>query len=157
MVRIEKRKSEFDALGVQLAAVVKEWIPREIEPFVKDYWREPLFLDEDRSLYKLTHGGKEATYSAFNLLNPLGVSYRRLFSVKKRGTVPDSNLRGEGTVLGGELVFAKGGKIVYTYGEKSFGDHPSVDEILEAARQAAKESAEAPRTDAVPRPEEAQS
>lgn len=140
MVRIEACKSEFDALGVSLVAVVKEWIPREIEPFVKDYWHEPLFLDDDHALYKLTHGGKESTYSVLNLLNPLGVSYRRLFAVKKRGTVSDSNLRGEGTILGGELVFAKGGRLVYSYGEQSFGDHPDVDDILAAAKQAAKES-----------------
>ena len=38
--------------------------------------------------------------------------------------------------LAGRLVFKKGGDVVYSYGEKDFGDHAPMDEVLAAAQKA---------------------
>ena len=43
----------------------------------------------------------------------------------------------------GLMVFKKGGEVVYSYGEKTFGDHAPMDKVVEAARQAAGAAAAA--------------
>lgn len=49
----------------------------------------------------------------------------------------DSNLRGEGFILGGLYVIRAGeGGIVMQKNEENFGDIATVDEVLEAARAA---------------------
>jgi hypothetical protein len=36
----------------------------------------------------------------------------------------------------GLMVFKKGGEVVYSYGEKNFGDHAPMDKVVEASQQA---------------------
>ena len=59
---------------------------------------------------------------------------------KSSGVVKDSNLTGDGLTLGGLMVFAKGGEVVWSHAESTFGDHAPMDQVLAAAERAGKAS-----------------
>ena len=80
--------------------------------------------------------GKVRTQGILGLLNPWNKAYALADEAKKR--VKDSNLAGDGTVLGGLLVVRQGeGGASYMSREESFGDFAPLDEVLAAAREAA--------------------
>ena len=135
-VRIWNAREQYDAAGVKLVCVVHEWIDREIDAFRPEYWGGPLFFDEGKAFYKAVHGGTLRKGSLLALLNPFGEAWRNGKRAQASGLVKESNLNGDGLTLGGLLVVARGGDVVYSHGEKTFGDHAPEDEVLAAARKA---------------------
>lgn len=59
----------------------------------------------------------------------------------KRGAVKESNFKGNGTVLGGLLIFQKAGKLVYRHAETDFGVHPPMSDVIQGAERAAPTAA----------------
>ena len=56
---------------LQMAAVVKEWLPEEIAEFSPKFWpSDSLYLDEDRAFFKAVNGGEEHSISLLSFLNP---------------------------------------------------------------------------------------
>lgn len=137
-LRLQEHKAEFEALGVKLAAVTKEWLPEEIAAFSPKFWpSESLYLDEDRVFFKAINGGHTHKISLFHMLNPFSQAWKNTRRAQK--TVTDSNLKGEGTIAGGLVVVKAGsGGVVYSHLEKTFGDHAPLEEVLAAAKEAAQ-------------------
>ena len=55
----------------QLVAVVKEWLPEELEAFQTKFWpSEELFLDEDWTMFKALNNGEPLRLALSSLANP---------------------------------------------------------------------------------------
>jgi hypothetical protein len=88
-------------------------------------------------LFQAVGEGKVRTQGVLSMLNPWNKAYGLAAEAKKR--VKDSNLSGDGTVLGGMLVVRQGeGGVSYMSREEGFGDFAPLDEVLAAAKDAAK-------------------
>lgn len=137
-VRLQEHRAEFEALGVKLEGVVKEWLPEEIADFSPKYWpTENLHLDADRVFYKAVNGGQTLKISLFEMLNPFGQAWKNAKRAKK--VITEHNLKGEGQIAGGLMVLKAGnGGVVYSHLEKTFGDHAPMAEVLAAAKEAAQ-------------------
>lgn len=89
----------------------------------------------DKTFYKAFGDGQLKTQSALSLLNPFNPAWSRIRAANKN--VKDHNVLGEGTILGGVLVVRQGeGGVGYMHSEQSFGDFPSISELLAAAKAA---------------------
>tara|TARA_Y100000994_G_scaffold91208_1_gene75347 strand:+ start:374 stop:577 length:204 start_codon:yes stop_codon:yes gene_type:complete len=63
--------------------------------------------------------------------------YRVVKNFKKIGErTPRNNLNGEGLIMGGLIVFKRGGEVVYSHREKEWGDCAPIEKVLEAAKKA---------------------
>ena len=112
--------------------MLKEEIPEEVSAFNTDeYWptSTPLYLDEDMTFFKALGGGKLRKGSLLGFLNPWSGIYKRLKKIKQ--DVKDSNLNGEGTILGGLYVVSNQG-IHYEHVEQDFGVAAPIDDVLQA-------------------------
>ncbi|KAF3651721.1 putative chaperonin 60 subunit beta 4, chloroplastic-like [Capsicum annuum] len=128
------KKPIFDALGVQLFAVLHEQIESEVMDFWPRYWGGVVLFDRSMGFYKALGGGnllKDKFISGF-LLNPRAISnYRR---AKAMGV--DQNFRGEGETKGGLFIVGKGKSgIAYQFIERNFGDWAPLSEIFEICRR----------------------
>ncbi|CAN4124669.1 unnamed protein product [Withania somnifera] len=128
------RKPIFDALGVQLFAVLHEQIESEVKDFWPRYWGGIVLFDRNMEFYKALGGGtllKDKFISGF-LFNPRAISnYRR---AKAMGV--DQNFRGEGETKGGLFIVGKGKSgIAYQFIERNFGDWAPLTEIFEICRR----------------------
>ncbi|KAK1376675.1 hypothetical protein POM88_032868 [Heracleum sosnowskyi] len=104
--KLYARKPIFDALGIQLYAVLHEHIEAEVKDFWPRYWGGVILLDKSREFFKALGGGsllKDKFVSGF-LFNPRAIAnYKR---AKAMGI--DSNFRGEGEIKGGLFIIGKG-------------------------------------------------
>jgi hypothetical protein len=122
--KIFARKAEFDSLGVHLACIVKEALPDQIEQFQPTYWgSDELFVDEEMSFYKALGGGQVAKKG----LLALGSKAVRDNNRRSKAYIAehglDSNLSGEGMILGGLIVLRPDdGGIVMQKNESTFGE-----------------------------------
>lgn len=133
---LQKNKAKFDALGVKLVAVVKEWDQAEIDDFTKKFWPSDLFFDEQKQLFGALSNGQIHKLSLVDLVNPFSAAWKNVRRAKK--TVTDHNMKGEGLIPGGLMVIKAGsGGVVYSHQEKTFGDHAPINEVLAAAKKAA--------------------
>ncbi|KXS17610.1 hypothetical protein M427DRAFT_54534 [Gonapodya prolifera JEL478] len=108
-----------------MVAVVHE--ERGAKDFAENYWKKPLYLDEEKKLYELVQGGKQNWASVFSLFS----SDVRANLSRANGKGVEGNLQGEGRLLGGlALISTKG--VHYSYAEKHFGDHAPMTEVLQA-------------------------
>lgn len=154
--QLYSRKPIFDALGVQLFAIIHEYIESEVfyyyliillqrscgfsEPLncvciqIKDfwprYWGGGVVHDKGMEFFKALGGGKllkDKFLSGF-LLNPRAIAnYRR---AKSRGF--DQNFNGEGEIKGGLFIVGKGKTgIAYQFVERNFGDWAPISEVFE--------------------------
>jgi hypothetical protein len=163
---------------VHLACVVKEAIPEQIEQFQPRYWAsDELYLDEEMAFYKAIGGGEVAQKGLLALVSSeVRANNRRSKAyIAEHGL--DSNLSGEGMILGGLLVLrADEGGIVMQKNESTFGTHPApalrigclfltprwparhgvagdiatVEEVIEAAQAAAYAGDEVPQAEPEP-------
>jgi hypothetical protein len=112
---------------VHLACIVKEAIPEQIAQFQPRYWAsDELYLDEEMAFYKAIGGGEVARKGLFALASSdVRANNRRSKAyIAEHGL--DSNLSGEGMILGGLLVLrADEGGIVMQKNESTFGKHPA--------------------------------
>lgn len=128
-------KEQFDKLGINLVGLVHENIPEQIAEFHPDFWPGQLYLDTDKDFYKALGNGKVVRGSAAQLINPFGQAWKAIARAKK--TITQHNLKGDGLTMGGLFVVKQGdGGVQFMHLEKTFGDHASSAEVLEAAQQA---------------------
>ncbi|WIA33384.1 hypothetical protein OEZ86_006520 [Tetradesmus obliquus] len=121
--------------GLKVACIVHEWIDREINAFVPEYWAGDIYHDADKAFYKAFGQGELRTASSLALLNPLNPAWGRILAARKN--VKDSNVNGEASILGGLLVVKAGeGGIAWMHAEKTFGEFPDTQDVIAAAKEA---------------------
>ncbi|KAI4339427.1 hypothetical protein MLD38_024374 [Melastoma candidum] len=135
------RKPIFDALGVQLFAVLHEYIESEVNDFWPRYWGGAVLYDRSMEFFKALGGGnllKDKFIPGF-LMNPRAIAnYMR---AKAMGM--EMTLRGEGEVKGGLLVVGSGRTgIAYQFIERNFGDRAPIAEVIEICSKLQEEDAE---------------
>ncbi|XP_039040616.1 uncharacterized protein LOC120178924 isoform X2 [Hibiscus syriacus] len=124
------KKPIFDALGIQMFAVLHEHIESEVKDFWPRYWGGVVILDRTMGFFKALGGGKllkDKFLSGF-LFNPRAITnYKR---AKSLGI--NQNFKGEGEIKGGLFIVGQGGTgIAYQFIERNFGDWAPVPEVLE--------------------------
>ncbi|CAN0923490.1 Peroxiredoxin-like 2A [Linum grandiflorum] len=124
------RKPIFDAMGVQLFAVLHEYIESEVQDFWPRYWGGVVLLDRGLEFFKALGGGsllKDKFITGF-VFNPRAISnYKR---AKAMGL--DQNFRGEGEIKGGLFIVGrKKSGIAYQFVERNFGDWAPIAEVFE--------------------------
>ncbi|XP_057743433.1 uncharacterized protein LOC130961515 isoform X1 [Arachis stenosperma] len=132
--KLFSQKPIFDALGVQLFAVLHEHIEAEVKDFWPRYWGGVVLFDRGRDFFKALGGGnllKEKFLTGF-LLNPRAISnYKR---AKNMGI--QQNFKGEGEIKGGLFIVGSGkGGIAYQFIERNFGDWAPLAEVIEICTQ----------------------
>ncbi|XP_052111972.1 uncharacterized protein LOC127739589 isoform X2 [Arachis duranensis] len=132
--KLFSQKPIFDALGVQLFAVLHEHIEAEVKDFWPRYWGGVVLFDRGRDFFKALGGGnllKEKFLTGF-LLNPRAISnYKR---AKNMGI--HQNFKGEGEIKGGLFIVGSGkGGIAYQFIERNFGDWAPLAEVIEICTQ----------------------
>lgn len=130
-------RAKFESLGVRLVCILHEWRDKEVEAFHPAYWGGELYYDETKAFHAAVHGGKVRRGNVVDLINPFSRAWKNMRRAKEGGNVKESNLVGDGLTLGGVMVFAQGGKLVYSFPETTFGDHAPFDELLAGATRAA--------------------
>ncbi|CAL1381220.1 unnamed protein product [Linum trigynum] len=128
------RKPLFDAMGVQLYAVLHEHIESEVQDFWPRYWGGVVLFDRGMDFFKALGGGnllKDKFISGF-LFNPRAIAnYRR---AKSLGL--DQNFTGEGEIKGGLFIVGrKRSGIAYQFVERNFGDWAPMAEVIEICRE----------------------
>ncbi|MBA0586024.1 hypothetical protein Gorai_016779 [Gossypium raimondii] len=124
------KKPIFDALGIQMFAVLHEHIESEIKDFWPRYWGGVVVFDRTTGFFKALGGGKllkDKFLSGF-VFNPRAIAnYKR---AKSMGI--EQNFKGEGEIKGGLFVVGPGGTgIAYQFIERNFGDWAPVAEVVE--------------------------
>lgn len=128
--QLYSKKPMFDALGVQLFAVLHEHIESEVNNFWPRYWGGAVLFDRGQEFFKALGGGKllkEKFISGF-LLNPRAIAnYKR---AKAIGV--EHNFKGEGEIKGGLFIVGKGKSgLAYQFIERNFGDWAPLSEVVE--------------------------
>ncbi len=137
--RLRSIEKKLNDANCELHCVLKESIEEEVVEFARDFWKreEQLYLDETLAFFRAVHGGALRKSSLFwTLINPIKM-YRVVKNFKKIGErTPRNNLNGEGLIMGGLIVFKRGGEVVYSHREKEWGDCAPIEKVLEAAKKA---------------------
>lgn len=128
--KLYSRKPIFDALGVQLFAVLHEHIESEVKDFWPRYWGGVVVYDQSMEFFKALGGGKllKDKFIPGFLLNPRAIAnYKR---AKAMGM--EMTLKGEGEIKGGLFVVGSGrAGIAYQFIERNFGDWAPIAEVIE--------------------------
>lgn len=109
----------------------------------KYYPGRQLYLDEALDFYRLLGDGSVRKMSLLRtLLRPIKL-YRGIKEIGRRHTEKgiEQNMKGEGLVQGGVIVFDSEVKPVYVYQEKT-GDELPREEILDAMREVKRQKDE---------------
>jgi len=131
-VQLHRDRDEFEAAGVELA-VIGQGSPRHARAFKDDHDLEfTLLVDRDRKTYEAV-GAKMGGVT--DLFGPR-VALRGLKAVAGERVVQGRTI-GHPAQLGGVLVVAPDGEIVWSHLAKDAGDNPPNEAVLEAAREAA--------------------
>ncbi|KAI3817132.1 hypothetical protein L1987_10921 [Smallanthus sonchifolius] len=128
--KLYSKKPIFDALGINLFAVLHEHIESEVRDFWPRYWGGVVLLDKNMDFFKALGGGsllKDKFISGF-LFNPRArANYKR---AKAKGI--EQNFRGEGEIKGGLFIVGRGRTgVAYQFIERNFGDWAPLSEIFE--------------------------
>lgn len=99
-----------------------------LEMLYSDYFKYPLYLDQERVFYSALGNRKMSFTALFTLLGKFSFG-----SLGKRMKGIPGNLKGEGLVKGGVVVFDSAGKPVYQYQEVT-GDPLPMDDILSSVK-----------------------
>ncbi|KAK1297777.1 hypothetical protein QJS10_CPB15g01090 [Acorus calamus] len=131
------RKPVFDALGVQLIAVLLEEIEAQVKDFWPRYWGGVVILDRGKEFFRALGGGKqikENFITGFVFNAQARANYRRA-----KATGLERNFRGKDGIKGGLLVVGRGRSgIAYQFIERNFGDSAPIDEVIEICSQLQK-------------------
>jgi hypothetical protein len=131
-VQLHRDRDEFEAAGVELA-VIGQGTPRHASSFKEDHGLElTLLVDPDRKTYEAA-GAKMAGVT--DLFSPK-VALRGLKAVAGERVVQGRTI-GHPAQLGGVLVIAQGGEVVWSHLANDAGDNPPNEAVLDAAREAA--------------------
>ncbi|CAI9779280.1 unnamed protein product [Fraxinus pennsylvanica] len=128
--QLYSKKSIFDALGIQLYAVLHEQIETEVKDFWPRYWGGVVLFDRSKEFFKALGGGKllKGKFISGFLFNP-----RAIANYKRAKTIAvDQNFKGEGEIKGGLFIVGRGKSgIAYQFIERNFGDWAPLDEVIE--------------------------
>lgn len=132
--QLYSKKPIFDALGVQLFAVLHEHIESEVKDFWPRYWGGAVLYDPGMEFFKALGGGKllkDKFLSGF-LLNPIAIAnYKRAKAIGVK-----QNFKGEGEIKGGLFIVGSGKSgIAYQFIERNFGDWAPLAEVVEICSQ----------------------
>ena len=130
-LQLQRDREEFEAAGVELA-VIGQGTPANAAHFRREYDLDlRLLVDPDRRAYAAA-GAKVATFS--ELLGPR-VMAKGIRRAAKAG-VRQGKTVGHPAQLGGVLVIAPGGEVVYAHLADDASDNPPNEQVLAAARSA---------------------
>jgi hypothetical protein len=128
---LDRAKQDFDAAGVKLV-LIGQLTPRHAAQFRRRQGIElPVLADEERASYAAA-GAKIATMG--ELLGPR-VAAKGLVTSLRTGKVQGRTI-GHPAQLGGAMVIAPGGRVVWSHMAEDAGDNASPKEILGAVSSA---------------------
>jgi peroxiredoxin len=132
-VQLHRARSDFEAAGVGLVLIGQK-TPRDAAEFRRQYDIDlPILADEKRETYKAA-GARMGTLG--ELLGPRSVVAGIAKTFGSRGKVRQGRVIGNAAQLGGALVIAPGGSIVWSHKSENAADSASPEELLDAARNA---------------------
>ena len=130
---MDRARDRFEAAGVKLV-LIGQLTPRQAGHFRRTQNIElPVLADKDRASYKAA-GAKVATFS--ELLGPKVVA-KGLRTARQTGQRQGRTL-GHPAQLGGVLVIAPGGEVVWSHMADDASDNASPEEILAAVASATR-------------------
>jgi peroxiredoxin len=128
---LDRARKEFDAAGARLV-LIGQLSPRHAAHFRRRQNIDlPVLADERRVSYKAA-GAKMGNVS--QLLGPKVVAKGALTTLRTRQV--QGRTLGHPAQLGGAMVIAPGGEIVWSHMAKDASDNASPEEILSAIRRA---------------------
>ena len=132
-MQLHRHREEFEEAGARLA-VIGQGTPRHAEHFIEEYGLDGMqvLVDPDRKTYKVA-GAKIATVD--ELWHPRIVARGAKLTATDR--LVQGRTQGHGAQLGGVLVVARDGGVVWAHLSEDASDDPPTEEVLEAARKAA--------------------
>lgn len=123
----ERSDKPLDGLGI--FGVIKESGVDDVglTEFYSQYYKFPLYVDQNKSLYEAL-GDRKMSMS----INPFSW-YSFITSTRKRfkGKNISGNMKGEGVLQGGVVLFGKKGVPYWAYQEKT-GDEIPIEDLLKA-------------------------
>ena len=132
-MQLHRARSDFEAEGVGLVLIGQK-TPRHAAEFRHSHEIElPILADERRDTYKAA-GARMGRLG--ELLGPRSVVAGIASAFRSRGKIRQGRVVGSAAQLGGALVIAPGGKIVWSHKSENAADSASPEELLEAAREA---------------------
>ena len=130
-MQLHRARAQFDEAGGRLV-LIGQATPRQAAHFRRRQGIQlPVLADNDRVSYKAA-GAKVG--GTFDLWHPKVMAKGALTGVREK-TVQGRTI-GDANQLGGALVIAPGGKIMWSHMSKDAGDNASPEEILAAVRAA---------------------
>ena len=129
-MQLHRAREQFEEAGVGLV-LIGQASPRQATAFRRKMEIDlPVLADEERGTYKAA-GLKRANVS--QLLGPRSV----LSGVKHgaRSGVVQGRIIGDAAQLGGAVIVAPGGDVVYEQVQRNAGDTVEADALLEAAKR----------------------
>mmetsp|Transcript_13643 Transcript_13643/g.39826 ORF Transcript_13643/g.39826 Transcript_13643/m.39826 type:complete len:139 (+) Transcript_13643:214-630(+) len=129
--------------ATRIVALVKEEVDDQVQQFKDGFWGGEVFVDETKAFYCALGGGKEhkpfSGLSAFlaMILNPFSKSPTKASLQRAKTKGIQGNLTGEGFIAGGTYVMRPDGSSTYAFLEENMGDHPPMDDVLHATKEAA--------------------
>ena len=132
-MQLHRDRERFEEAGARLA-VIGQGTPRHAEHFVDEYNLDGMevLVDPERKTYSAA-GAKIATLD--ELYNPRIVA--RATKVAASDRLIQGRTQGHAAQLGGVLVIARDGTVVWAHMADDASDNPPNDEVLKAVRQAA--------------------
>lgn len=132
-MQLHRHGEDFEEAGARLAAI-GQGTPRHAEHFVEEYGLEGMqvLVDPDRKTYRAA-GAKIATVD--ELWHPRIVA--RAAKVTASDRLGQGRTQGHAAQLGGVLVVARDGRVVWARMADDASDNPPTEEVLKAAREAA--------------------
>ncbi len=89
-----------------------------------------IYIDEDKSTYKIMEYGSKGIFSLFGMANPM--VYVQARKASNKGIT--GNMKGDGFQLGGTIIVNQQGNIIFSHNQTSYTDHPDPAHIIEAIR-----------------------
>jgi AhpC/TSA antioxidant enzyme len=132
-VQLHRARSDFEAAGVGLVLIGQKTPDHAAEFRRKQGIELPILADEKRETYKAA-GAKMGTVG--ELLGPTSVAAGVAKAFRSRGKIRQGRIIGNAAQLGGALVIAPGGRIVWSHKSENAADSASPEELLRAAREA---------------------
>jgi len=130
-VQLDRARGEFEAAGAQLV-LIGQGSPRQTAHFRRrQELSMPVLCDEDRVSYKLV-GAKVGSMT--DLIGPRSV-LKGLATSARTGQMQGRAV-GNVAQLGGVIVVAPGGRVLFKHMAKDASDNANIDDILTAARSA---------------------
>lgn len=148
--KVYKHRDELKKLGVNMAAVLRENIPSEVEAFSKNVWPdEPVYLDSTFALFGAIAGGKPNEVDKDYFMEQFGKFQEgkadEAFAADlgkalqlADGYMDRNNMIGEGFMTGGVYVLKQGGEVQWAHFEPKVGHTADAADVISAAKLAAK-------------------